>query len=473
MKQLIVLILITVATLISNFEVDAQPSITWQRLYNGQSNTSDNGRGLCESTNGDIFLTGYVLLDRAIVLKLKPNGDTIWTKYFDGIRGDQIISTNDGGCIITGVSSSLLYTMKLDSDGNSVWFKSYANTNSIITTDMIKTMDGGFTICGYQTSVLPAPAFVITLDSLGTMKWQKFFNAGYIKAFYSITETEEFNFVISGLKYECEVCNGYPLLLKLNNTGDSLWEKKYNLFADFKKIYSIEDGYLIGGTILDSPYVFSNTFIMRTNLNGDLIFRKNLIYNNREDLKDMKILNDNKYILACDTDTLDRRNAGVYIIDSSGSIIYRKIFYASSYSTFFSILPLPNRDIVFSGTQFINLGQRRDIFAVRADSTLFAKPLGIHEEFTMNIKNYELYQNYPNPFNPVTKIKYKITAISNQFFQIKIYNSLGQIITSYDINKNRISEILFSGINLPSGVYFYSLIKDNKILQTRKMLYIR
>ncbi len=58
---------------------------TCQRLYNGQYyNSSDNGRGLCETTNGNMYLTAREVSQAGIrteVLKLKPSGDTIWVKF--------------------------------------------------------------------------------------------------------------------------------------------------------------------------------------------------------------------------------------------------------------------------------------------------------------------------------------------------------------------------------------------------------
>ena len=452
-------------------KIYGQP-MTWQKLYNGQFyNSSDNGRGLCETTNSNIYLTGWEVSEvgiRAEVFKLNPSGDTIWARYFNGIRGFFILPTSEGGCIITG-EASFMYTLKLDSNGNTIWFKTYENS-STIPNDFIKTSDGGFAIVGYQVGNLTTRAYVLKLDSLGEIQWQKYFYAGNIKYFNSICENPKGNYIISGGKYACELCNGYSLLLKLNNAGDSLWENTYNLFAEFKKIYPTKNGYLIGGTILDSPYVYANSFIMRTSLEGDIYFRKSINYLNREDMKDMKIINENKYIIACDTDTLSRRSAGVYVIDSSANIIHRNIFYVTDYSLFFSILMTLDNYFVFSGTVDTSLPQRRDIFAVRTDSTLSAKPLGIFNEHTNISNNFNLFQNFPNPFNPITKIRYDLSYKKSLNFQIKIYDITGRTLATYTLDNNYSHEIIFDGSNLASGIYFYSLLINNEIVQTKKMI---
>ncbi|MBN1638023.1 MAG: phosphodiester glycosidase family protein, partial [Ignavibacteriales bacterium] len=83
----------------------------------------------------------------------------------------------------------------------------------------------------------------------------------------------------------------------------------------------------------------------------------------------------------------------------------------------------------------------------------------IEKDFIMN--DYMLYQNYPNPFNPSTVISYQLPA--NSLVQIKIYNMLGQAITTL-VNEEKtpgIYEVKFDGSGLPSGLYFYRIQVDN------------
>lgn len=83
-------------------------------------------------------------------------------------------------------------------------------------------------------------------------------------------------------------------------------------------------------------------------------------------------------------------------------------------------------------------------------------------------KNYLLFQNYPNPFNPSTKIKFQIKENSKAI--IKIYDVLGKEI-SILVNESLqpgTYEISWDAVNLPSGIYFYSL-QTGKYSETRKM----
>lgn len=68
-----------------------------------------------------------------------------------------------------------------------------------------------------------------------------------------------------------------------------------------------------------------------------------------------------------------------------------------------------------------------------------------------------LSQNYPNPFNPATTIEYTVPGISN--VRIGIYDVLGNLIKTLFNGevKEGTYNIVFSGGDLPSGVYFYRM----------------
>lgn len=90
---------------------------------------------------------------------------------------------------------------------------------------------------------------------------------------------------------------------------------------------------------------------------------------------------------------------------------------------------------------------------------------------------FSLSQNYPNPFNPSTKIKFALPVDSR--VNIKIFNSLGEIIDeAADGNfSSGIHEINYNGLNLSSGIYFYTLeaAGNNGItfFETRKMTVLK
>lgn len=91
-----------------------------------------------------------------------------------------------------------------------------------------------------------------------------------------------------------------------------------------------------------------------------------------------------------------------------------------------------------------------------------------------NLPNgYLLEQNYPNPFNPETSIKFVLKE--NTKATLKVYNLMGELVaTLFDeiADAGRYYDIKFTGTNLASGLYIYTL-DAGKYRQTRKMILLK
>ena len=87
-------------------------------------------------------------------------------------------------------------------------------------------------------------------------------------------------------------------------------------------------------------------------------------------------------------------------------------------------------------------------------------------------EKYSLSQNYPNPFNPSTVIKY--TLPNKGLVKLAVYDILGKEVSSLlnEVKPAGSYEAVFDGINLPSGVYFYTL-KSGEFTETKKMMLVK
>jgi hypothetical protein len=78
-------------------------------------------------------------------------------------------------------------------------------------------------------------------------------------------------------------------------------------------------------------------------------------------------------------------------------------------------------------------------------------------------QTYDLLEIYPNPFNPTTKIVYENKSSGKS--KITVYNTLGQKIRSWNLNKNK-GEIVWNGTDtngkqVASGVYLVNFTTKN------------
>ena len=89
-------------------------------------------------------------------------------------------------------------------------------------------------------------------------------------------------------------------------------------------------------------------------------------------------------------------------------------------------------------------------------------------------ERYFLDQNYPNPFNPTTTIKFGLPREGT--VSLKIYDMAGRevanLFNNVRLNPGQVSHT-FNGSALASGVYFYTLIVDNNLIATKKMVLVK
>ncbi|GEM_PF-4399631 len=93
---------------------------------------------------------------------------------------------------------------------------------------------------------------------------------------------------------------------------------------------------------------------------------------------------------------------------------------------------------------------------------------------------FSLTQNYPNPFNPTTTIEFELAQ--DALVTVKVYNTLGQAVATPAANEEfgeGINQLEFDGSSLPSGVYYFRIIAQDRegkgILYSgvKKMLLVR
>ncbi|MBN1633528.1 MAG: T9SS type A sorting domain-containing protein [Ignavibacteria bacterium] len=103
----------------------------------------------------------------------------------------------------------------------------------------------------------------------------------------------------------------------------------------------------------------------------------------------------------------------------------------------------------------------------------FYQTVDIKQISTEVPETFYLLQNYPNPFNSMTNIKFEIPNAGN--VKIKVFDVTGKEV-SILVNENLQAgtyEVRFNAGDLPSGIYFYSLIVDDIFISTKKFVLVK
>lgn len=85
------------------------------------------------------------------------------------------------------------------------------------------------------------------------------------------------------------------------------------------------------------------------------------------------------------------------------------------------------------------------------------------------IANVQLYQNEPNPFSQETVIRYSLPEqISNAY--IAVYDLSGKQLMTLPLTQRESASITIDSNKLSAGIYIYSIIADNKLIDSKRMV---
>jgi len=208
-------------------------AIVWESSLGGSD--GDEGYGIQQTSDGGYILAGTTTsIDLPLapnnggidiwVVKLNNAGTIEWSTCLGGTGDDftwRINQTSDGGYITAGWTTSTdipgttnhgdrdVYVVKLNSLGAVVWQKVLGGTGFDIAKDVKQTSDGGYIIAASTTSdnsgdVGPNhdydwDTWVVKLDSLGTIEWQNLLGGNSAEEGESIALTSDQGYIVTGL----------------------------------------------------------------------------------------------------------------------------------------------------------------------------------------------------------------------------------------------------------------------------------
>ncbi len=465
----------------------SQSSITWQKIYANPTGYPYDiyGWNVCPADNDNFYFISKLSVQPhgTWVIKVNPYGDTIWNKLIDTIKATAGVSTGDGDCIITGIPCN---TVKLNSFGNVIWSHTYLNYG--IPRKIIKSRNNTYILCGYNYF----KAMLIKIDSLGNLIWEKEYNLDYSNDFRNVTEAYNAGYLAAGIIRNTPI-EDYGGVDRIDNSGNLIWEKRYTYSGtgiDFAAIKQFNGGYLITGSGYDTSISQIGLYLMKIDTSGNTIFSKFFPEDDSVQLQpwDVNVINNNRILLTGELDTLIGWHQWwayptLIITDSVGNIIRSKINRPNMVN-FTNSFVINNNSIITIGNYYDStIYPWYYIYGIRTDTNLNFPPIGIEKLSNKVPITFKLYQNYPNPFNPITKIKFDIPISQSPLYErggggfviLKIYDLLGREVSTL-VNeqlKPGSYNVDWDASNFASGVYFYSLIIDNRIIESRKMLLIK
>lgn len=185
-------------------KLNSTGALQWQVTLGGSGSdgaysivqTNEGGylvAGQTRSTDGDV--TNNQGEEDFWVVSLDSTGTMLWQRTLGGSDFDEahaISLLQDGGCLVAGFTQSTdgdvtnvhggsdLWVVELDGVGDLLWERTFGGSSSDAATSIATTTNGGFIVAGYTGSVNDDVTnnhgsndyWVLRLDSLGSLQWQ-------------------------------------------------------------------------------------------------------------------------------------------------------------------------------------------------------------------------------------------------------------------------------------------------------------
>lgn len=246
-------------------KLDEDCDSVWAAVH-GDPTVQKGAVGVVEAYGGGYLFTGQCASDdygrQLFIIKTDSDGIISWEKYY-GLEGTDtgysIVRADAGNYVITGQSPSFngqqgnpdLFLMKIDSNGDSLWTRSYGGDAEDRGTRIRNTSDGGFIVAGYSKSFggdMYKDWYIVRTDADGDTFWTRVYDSGYEDVAMDVKELpDNAGFVVAGSMHygQWDGC-----LLRLDANGDSLWAlaiggEDYEIF---NAVEPTEDGgYILAG----------------------------------------------------------------------------------------------------------------------------------------------------------------------------------------------------------------------------------
>jgi hypothetical protein len=272
-------------------KLDSKAEKQWDKTYGGSDRdwlttliaTADGGYllgGFSASGNtGDKTQNNRGSHDYWVV-KLDSTGNKQWDKTFGGSEDDQLQALL-GGFSASGISGdktapnlgtyqSLDYWLvKINSQGQKQWDKTFGGSSWDALYGMIATLDGGYLLSGQSISGISGnksegnrgsfDLWLVKLDANANQQWDKTFGGSEWEGPTSPLTTPDGGYVlfgtsasgISGEKSEASRGKEDYWVLKIDASGKKLWDKTYggsDLDGKGAIVPTRDGGYLLGGS---------------------------------------------------------------------------------------------------------------------------------------------------------------------------------------------------------------------------------
>jgi len=313
----------------------------WTRTYGGA--LADYGSAIIENPAGSYVIVGSTNsfgagLQDIYVICINGIGDTLWTRTYGGASletGSDIKRLSNGDYLILGSTNSFgaggsdIYLIRINSNGDTVWTRTYGGAVDETGNSLQLTASGGFVITGSTTS----------------------FGAGSSDIFF-ITTNDSGNVVNSTITY------GGPNGNEYGNCG----------------IQTTDGGYLLAGSTTSYGAGYNDAYLIKTDINGTIQHQKTFGGTSYDLANQVQQTSDGGFIIVGSTQSFGNGSSYIYLIKTDVTLVlnWSKYMGGSSGSEGNSVMQTPDGGYIVAGSILNLITGYYDIYLVKTDANGFS-----------------------------------------------------------------------------------------------------
>lgn len=304
-----------------------------------------------------------------------------WAKRYNGGVAEgarDVHETSDGGVVAAGWTKSFgapsglsdMWIVRLDSSGNVIWEKRYSGASREEISRLEPTSDGGFVGVGLSTSsgVPHHVPLVLKVDSSGTTQWQKVYTASGRDWGNAIKQTSDNGYIIGGGNDPLPFGgNAVPALIKVDSAGTIQWQRQYStnngLVADVVQTTS-DGGYLAATT--DSQDII----LLKVDSTGDIQWQMRYGGASSDGPETLIKTSDGGFLLVGNTSSFGAggRDAWVLKLDSTGNVTWQFAYGGSGNEDGLHVVQTSDGGYIVSGATTTSALSTRDMWILKLSS---------------------------------------------------------------------------------------------------------
>lgn len=440
MKKFIFSLAVTVALTVNAQQ--SPPNVEWTKDYWLHSTFSyslaveanDNFSFIAKDNSENGTVTHHLV---------KTNGTAILSDVTLNVPAPQnyypwmLVATADGGYVTSNENDGTL--QKYAANGSLLWNISFGS--NFYVDAFIKTNDNNLLVVGGNIDEDDSEFFYLIrkMDNSGNTIWEKKankFNNVYYEPL-SIAQTSDNGYIVGGVytnNPSNEYADGYSLV-KLNASGNVMWEKRFPIPANIEfwpsyLMQTDDGGYIMGAECDDDNGPGNGDFYARYDANGAIIW--SAYTGTDKSLQGIVKATDSGYILLIH-ETADSDHLQLKKINDSGNVLWQHNYENMHYMN----------DVSRVGNGFVTLG---NTYNNTGTSTVKLSKFGSGTAATTEVGSHRL-QVTPNPAADFIQLK-----MENQksLEKIDIFDASGKKVISH---RNSVSDRI-EVRSLPKGVYY-------------------